>query len=86
MTDEKKVKIAFGTLILAYAFEAVILLVQLSERFYNILWGIQLILVLVALGISVKMLGNFGAANKLRTQSRLILIFAALLSVYVFII
>jgi thiol:disulfide interchange protein len=86
MTDEKKIKIAFGTLVLASAFEAIFLLTQLSEQFYNILWGLQLFLVLVTLGISAKMLGNFSAAKRQRTQSRFILIFAALLSVYAFII
>ena len=86
MTDEKRIKIAFSSLVLASAFEALFLLAQLSEQFYNILWGLQLILVLVALGISSKMLANFSAPKKLRPQSRFILIFAALLSVYAFII
>lgn len=86
MTDQKKITIAFSSLVLASAFEGIFLLSQLSEHFYNILWGLQLILVLMALGISAKMLGNFSASKKLRTQSRFILIFAALLSVYAFII
>lgn len=86
MTDEKKIKVAFGSIVLAYAFEALLLLIQLPKQLGNILWGLQLIFLLVALGITVKMLGNFGAPKKLKTQSRFILIFATLLSVYAFII
>jgi hypothetical protein len=86
MTDEKKIRIAFSSLILASAFEVLIELTQLPEQLSNILWGLQLILVLVALGVSAKMLGNFSASKKLRTQSRFILIFTAMLSTYLFII
>ena len=86
MTDKKKISIAVSSLILASAFEALILLTQLSVQLSNILWGLQLILVLVALGISAKMLGNFGTSKKLKNQSRLILILASALALYAFIL
>ena len=86
MKDERKIKTAALSLILAGSFEAINSFVQVSERVHNILWGFQLILLLVALSISAKMIGNFGAEKKIKNLAKLILILAAFLGIYVFII
>ena len=86
MTDEKKIKVAFISLIIAFIIEAINLLTQLTERVNNVLWGVQLILVLFGLGISAKMLGNFTANKNLKIKSRIILFFASLLAIYAFIL
>ncbi len=86
MTETKRVRIAASSLVIAAVFEGVKLLLSISDQFHNILWGLQLILILVSLGISAKIAGAISMPQKLRNQSKIILILAGLLGTYAFII
>ena len=85
MNEQKRIRIAAISFVLAFAYELIQAFVSIGERLHGLLWGLQFIFLLLAIGISVKLISEPGIAKTIKTKARIILLVATIQAVYTFI-